>query len=313
MRTYSFTAGLGGQAGAEATVNVLTGKVNPSGKLAETWWEKYEDCPTADTKLFPGGDDITVYQERLAVGYRGVGERKPKYCFGHGLSYTQFTYSNLRITENGVYFTVKNTGDTAGKETAFAFYGKADGVISRPKRQLFAFNKVELSAGEEKEVFVAFDNRTFAYYDIDKKAWQTESGAYQIEIGASAEDIRLVGETQQTGVQVESEPAVSLEIVDEPPKKRGMLIHENSTVNDLRYAKGWVGRAFSGVMRFAIGFCRVFGKKEQANTLVMGVIHQPVRGLAKFGGMRRKTMEGLLLMFNGKFFKGLKTLLGGDK
>ena len=306
-------AGLGGQAGAEATVNVLTGKVNPSGKLAETWWEKYEDCPTADTRLFPGGEDITVYQERLAVGYRGVKENKPKYCFGHGLSYTKFEYSNLRIAENGVYFTVKNTGDVAGKETAFAFYGKADGVISRPKRQLFAFSKVELSAGEEKEVFVAFTNRTFAYYDMDKKAWQTEAGAYQIEIGASAEDIRLVGEIQQTGETLESEPKVSLEIVEEPTKKRGMLIHENSTVNDLRYAKGWVGRAFLGVMRFAIGFCKVFGKKEQANTLIMGVIHQPVRGLAKFGGMRRKTMEGLLLMFNGKFFKGLKTLLGGEK
>ena len=306
-------AGLGGQAGAEATVNVLTGKVNPSGKLAETWWNKYEDCPTADTRLFPGGDDITVYQERLSVGYRGVGDNKPKYCFGHGLSYTKFAYFNLRLEENGVCFTVKNVGEMAGKETAFAFYGKEDGIVSRPKRQLFAFAKIELSAGEEKEVRIAFNERTFAYYDIEKKAWQTESGVYQIQIGASVEDIRLTGEIHRTGVIVEYEPPVELEIVEEPPKKRGMLIHENSTVNDLRYAKGWVGRAFSGVMRFALGFCKVFGKKEQANTLIMGVIHQPVRGLAKFGGMRRKTMEGLLLMFNGKFFKGLKTLLGGNK
>lgn len=306
-------AGLGGQAGAEATVNVLTGKVNPSGKLAETWWNTYEDCPTADKNLFPGGEDITVYAERLSVGYRGVGENKPRYPFGHGLSYTQYEYSGLRLDEKGVTFRVKNVGKRSGKETAFVFYGKKDGVISRPIRQLCAFKKLALEAGEEKEIHIPFDERTFAYYDISAKAWQTEKGTYQIEIGASSEDIRLFGETELDGVAVEIEPAVDLAIVEEPPKKRGMLIHENSTVNDLRYAKGWVGRAFSGVMRFAIGFCKVFGKKEQANTLIMGVIHQPVRGLAKFGGMSRKKMEGLLLMFNGKFFKGLKTLWGGEK
>ncbi len=306
-------AGLGGQAGAEATVNVLTGVVNPSGKLAETWWNRYEDCPTADKKLFPGGEDITVYQERLAVGYRGVGENAPRYPFGHGLSYTKYEYSNIQVGAQGVSFCIKNVGDVAGKETAMVFYGVKNGVISRPERQLCAFKKVALEAGEEKEVRIEFNDRTFAYFDIGANAWQTEKGTYTIEVGASVADIRLRADTEVDGVVVESETPVALEIVEETPKKKGMLIHENCTVGDLRYAKGWVGRAFSGVMRFAIGFCKAFGKKAQANTLIMGVIHQPVRGLAKFGGMSRQKMEGLLLMFNGKFFKGMKTFFGGKK
>lgn len=303
-------AGLGGQAGAEATVNILTGKVNPSGKLAETWWKKYEDCPTAEKTLFPGGEDITVYKERLHIGYRGVIE-KPAYCFGYGLSYTKFAYGKLHVTKDGVSFTIKNVGNSFGKETAFVFYGKKDGVISRPEKQLCSFVKVVLEAGEERQVFVKFDDRTFAYYDIENKGWQTEKGTYQIMVGASVEDIHLMGEINLDGIAVEKETEVQLDGIEEPKKEKGMLIHENSTVNDLRYAKGWVGRAFSGIMRFAISFCKVFGNKEQANTLIMGVIHQPVRGLAKFGGMSRKKMEGLLLMFNGKFFKGLKTFLGG--
>jgi beta-glucosidase len=217
----------------------------------------------------------------------------------------------MRLTKDGVSFTIKNVGDRVGSETAFVFYGKQDGVISRPRRQLCAFVKVSLAVGEERQVFVTFDDRTFAYYDIGNKCWQTEQGVYQIEIGASVEDIRLTDEVNIYGIAVESEKKSLWEDNAEPVKKRGMLIHENSTVNDLRYAKGWVGRAFSGVMRFAISFCKVFGKKEQANTLIMGVIHQPVRGLAKFSGMSRKKMEGLLLMFNGKLFKGLKTFLGG--
>ena len=96
-------------------------------------------------------------------------------------------------------------------------------------------------------------------------------------------------------------------------KKKRMVIEENSTISDLRYSKRWVGRAFSGVIRFAISACRAFGMRTLANTLVMGVLHQPIRGLAKFGGMSRRQMEGLLLMFNGHFFKGVGRFLSKEK
>ena len=88
-------------------------------------------------------------------------------------------------------------------------------------------------------------------------------------------------------------------------KKNRMVIHENATVEDLRYSKGFTGRLFSWVIRFATKFLWGIGAKTTSNTLVMGVLHQPVRGLAKFGGFNRTKMEGLLMMFNGHFFKGL--------
>ena len=96
-------------------------------------------------------------------------------------------------------------------------------------------------------------------------------------------------------------------------KKKRMVIDENCTVCDLRYSKRWVGRFFSWGVRFGIGFFRAFGNKTMANTLVMGVLHQPVRGLAKFTGMTRRKMEALLLMFNGHFFKGFGRFLTKGK
>jgi beta-glucosidase len=306
-------AGLGGQAGAEAIVRILQGKVNPSGKLAETWWERYEDCPTSDPSLFPGGEDVTQYRERLFVGYRGVGDKKPRYPFGHGLSYTKFAYSNLRVSPSGVRLQLKNVGTVAGGEVVFAFYSKKEAVIVGPARQLCAFKKVFLEAGEEREIELPFDNRAFAYYDVEQKAWRTEAGAYEVEVGASYGDIRLAATLALAGEEVTAEKTVEFAAAIEAPKKRGMTVHENTTVDDLRYAKGWAGRFFAWAIRRVIGFCAFFGNKEQANTLVMGVVHQTMRGLAKCGGMSRNQLDGLLLMFNGKFFKGLKTLLRKDK
>jgi beta-glucosidase len=92
-----------------------------------------------------------------------------------------------------------------------------------------------------------------------------------------------------------------------------MVMDENCTVSDLRYSKRWIGRLFSWAIRFAIGFCRMFGMRTKANTLVMGMLHQPIRGIAKFGGMSRRQMEGLLLIFNGHLFKGIVHFFTKDK
>ena len=305
--------GLSGQAGAEAAFRLVTGEVNPSGKLAETWWGKYEDCPTSSPDLFPGGEDRVEYKEGLFVGYRSG--RKAKYPFGYGLSYTKFEYSNLRISDGKIFFVVKNVGSLSGKEIAGIYYGKKDGKVKRPKRQLFAFINVYLKEGEEKEVSVPYDIRDFSYYDVGAEKWLTEAGIYDIEVGASSEDIRLCGQLFMEGVTPTEKACINVSFPSwkEAKKRKGMSIHENSTVGDLRYAKGWVGRAFSGGIRFAVVFCRAFRMRSKANTLVMGVLHQPVRGLAKFGGMNRWKMEGLLLMFNGYFFKGIKQFFKKEK
>ncbi len=326
---------LGGQAGAHALYNVLTGVVNPSGKLSESYPVKYEDCSSASH--FPGKQMTVEYREGPYIGYRyystaGVAVNYP---FGFGLSYTTFEYSGLKVTDSGVSFVIKNTGKVDGAEVAQLYIGKPDGEIFRPVRELKGFKKVFLKAGEEKKVEISFDDYTFRYFNVKTEKWEVEGGKYTVEIGASSEDIRLKGEVEKQSTtdvlpydkvklssyysgKVASVQSVEFsELLGRPIpypgydfyKKNRMVIHENCTVADLRYSKGWTGRAFSGVIRFAIKFMRGVGQRTTANTLVMGVLHQPVRGIAKFGGMSRRQMEGLLTMFNGKFFKGLGMLL----
>lgn len=331
---------LGGQAGARALLNVLTGKVTPSGKLSESYPYSYEDCPSA--RYFPGKAATAEYREGPFVGYRYYATAKVpvRYPFGYGLSYTSFEYSDFEVNENGAGFTLKNTGAADGAEIAQLYIEKAGGKIFRPVRELKGFKKVFLKAGESARVEIPFDKRTFSYYNVKTHAWEEEGGRYEVSIGASSEDIRLRGEIQRTGT-TETMPyeeellpsyyAGKTDDVGEKEferllgrklpeagyrfyKKKRMVIDENCTVADLRYSKRWVGRLFSGAIRFAHAFLWKTGNRSAANTIMMGVYHQPVRGLAKFGGMSRRQMEGMLEMFNGHLFKGLgKFLTKGKK
>lgn len=332
-------AGLSGQAGAAAILDVLSGKVNPSGKLAETW--STPEIPCASESYFPGKQMTCEYREGLYVGYRYFDktEKQVEFPFGFGLSYTKFEYSGISADDKGVKFTVTNTGDVDGAEIAQLYVGKKDGRIFRPVRELKGFKKVYLKKGESKEVTISFDDKTFRYFDVESNKWEVEGGEYVLYIGASSRDIRL--ETKVTRAATKTECPYKAEELpsyysgnvekvgdkefaeilgrDIPRsgynfyKKNRMVITENCTVADLRYSKRWVGRLFSGVIRFAIKLMSATGNRAMANTLVMGVLHQPVRGLAKFGGMSRRQMEALLLIFNGHFFKGVGQFLSKEK
>lgn len=332
-------AGLSGQAGAAAILDVLSGKVNPSGKLAETW--STPEIPCASESYFPGKQMTCEYREGLYVGYRYFDktEKQVEFPFGFGLSYTKFEYSGISANDKGVKFTVTNTGEVDGAEIAQLYVGKKDGRIFRPVRELKGFKKVYLKKGESKEVTISFDDKTFRYFDVESNKWEVEGGEYVLYIGASSRDIRL--ETKVTRAATKTEcPYKAEELLsyysgnvekvgdkefaeilgrDIPRsgynfyKKNRMVITENCTVADLRYSKRWVGRLFSGVIRFAIKLMSATGNRAMANTLVMGVLHQPVRGLAKFGGMSRRQMEALLLIFNGHFFKGVGQFLSKEK
>lgn len=330
---------LTGQAGAGAVLDVIVGNVNPSGKLAETFPVKYSDCSSASH--FPGKEMTVEYREGPYVGYRyyDTANVPVAYPFGFGLSYTTFEYSNVQAGENGVTFTITNTGSVDGAEIAQLYVGKKDGKVFRPAKELKGFKKVFIKAGESAQVTIPFDDKTFRYFNVKTEKWEVEGGEYQLYIGASSVDIRLTASVTKAGTtdvmpyDPEKLPSyysgkaanVSAEefkelLGREIPKsgynfykKKRMVIEENSTISDLRYSKRWVGRAFSGVIRFAISACRAFGMRTLANTLVMGVLHQPIRGLAKFGGMSRRQMEGLLLMFNGHFFKGVGRFLSKEK
>lgn len=197
---------LGGQAGGSAVANILFGKANPSGKLAETLPIKLADNPA---HLNFGDGVKTFYQEGIYVGYRyyDAKEMDVAFPFGHGLSYTTFTYGNLTTDKaemNGsdtltVSVDVTNTGHLAGKETVQLYVRDLTGACRRPDKELKGFEKVALEPGETKTVSITLDKRSFAWYNTELKDWYAANGTYELLIGASSRDIRLTAKVQMTG------------------------------------------------------------------------------------------------------------------
>ena len=325
---------LSGEAGARAILNILTGKVNPSGKLAESYPYGYADCPSADH--FGKNDKNIEYREGLFIGYRYYNRDTIGGCrfpFGYGLSYTTYKYDNLEISQDGVKFKITNTGKRDGKEIAQMYIGKKDSKIFRPIYELKGFVKVEIKAGESKEVFIPFDEYSFRYWDRTTHKFEVEGGAYQIYVGPSSKSFPLVGEIQiegkdATGVydieklphyfsgdvrQIGDEEFKELMGGELPPKEESyvkrhrIVVDYNSSISDLHYAKGFAGRTFAGVIRFAIKFLKKIGQRTTANTLIMGVYYNPVRALSRMtgGALSMAQLDGLIMMFNGHFWKGL--------
>ena len=178
-------AGDPGQAGGKAILKVLSGAVTPSGKLTET----------------VAGVDIPGAPVDGLYGYRMCQEinRREKYPFGFGLSYTRFEYSDLKITSKGVSFKITNTGDFAGAEIAQLYVGKQGAASTRAKRELKGFCKHFLQAGEARTVEIPFDSRTFRYYNTDTHSWEIEGGKYQIYVGNSSRSLSLTGEIEIAG------------------------------------------------------------------------------------------------------------------
>lgn len=193
------TGYLGGEAGARAMANCLLGKVNPSGKLAETYPLKLEDTPCY--KNYPGTEVSVEYKESIFVGYRYYDTNNVEvlYPFGYGLSYTNFEYSKLHIEEKDdiyVSFTIKNIGNVIGKEIAQIYISQEDSIIFKPKKELKGFEKIELKPGEEKSITVVLSKKDFEYYNLETKRWEIESGKYKILVGKSSKDIVLEQEIE---------------------------------------------------------------------------------------------------------------------
>jgi len=190
-----------GQAGGSAIAEILFGVHSPSGKIAETFPICLEDTPAYGT--YPGNGIVSWYREGIMVGYRyyDTFEKPVLFPFGHGLTYTQFEYSDLKITpdvagendEITVSFSVKNTGNMHGKETVQLYVRDMCSHVLRPFKELKGFAKVDLKPGEKKEVTFRLGRDAFAYYSIAENNWHVEGGEYKILIGASSQDIRLTG------------------------------------------------------------------------------------------------------------------------
>lgn len=190
---------LGGQSVAPAIVDVLTGKANPCGKLAETYPICLKDTPTSFR--YPDSKEDVQYRESIFIGYRYYDkvERNVRFPFGFGLSYTSFEYSDIKLKKKNltkgegakVTFTIKNTGDVAGSEIAQVYVAKPESKIFRAPKELKGFVKIHLEPGEEKKVSVELDDRAFAFWNTATEDWCVESGEYKILVGASSRDIRL--------------------------------------------------------------------------------------------------------------------------
>jgi len=196
---------LTGQAGASAILDILTGRVNPSGKLSESYPMSYEDTPAYS--YYPAKERTSEYRESVYVGYRyyDSAEVPVRYPFGYGLSYTQFEYSDLLVTESGVSFKLKNTGSVAGAEVCQLYISRhaeegADAsAVFLPRKELKGFKKVCLEAGESVKVEIPFDDYSFRYWDSAREAWAVEDGNYAILVGSSSQDIRLRGSVSVSG------------------------------------------------------------------------------------------------------------------
>ena len=324
---------LNGQAGAQAALNILSGKVNPSGKLSETIPVALEDVASSDN--FPSHTRTIEYREAYGIGYRyfDISKTPVRFPFGFGLSYTKFDYKNLVVDEKGVSFEITNIGKVDGKEIAQLYVGLKDSNVIRPLKELKGFTKVFLKAGETKKVNIAFDDKTFRYFNTKTNKWEVEKGVYDIYVGASIDDIRLRSTIAQEGttnevpyLKIDLPHYFSGELRNIPDeefenllghpipegklpfyKKNRMVIDYNTTFRELRYSKRWIGRLIGKAIPWFTRVLRKMGNRVLANTLIMGVVHQPMRGMSRFsnGGLRMSQLDGLIMMFNGHFWKGL--------
>ena len=313
---------LGGQAGAGAMVDVLTGKINPSGKLAETWANAHADIPAKDN--FAGAGRTVQYREGLYVGYRyyqtaGVPVAFP---FGYGLSYTSFAYSELKADARSVTLTVTNTGSRAGAEIVQVYAAKPDAQIFRPAQELKAFTKVWLEAGESKTVTLPLDDKAFRYWNTKTDSWEVEGGTYELRVGASSADIRLTAAVEVNGTsapnpyagkalphytsgKVQRVPDDEWEtLLGRPIPADTVKIDRNMTLGELNHSRSplcWLVWAVLAMMLNASY------KRGKPNLNVMFQYNMPLRALAKMtsGAISMGMVDGIVLEAKGFWVIGL--------
>ena len=294
-----------GQAGAGAMLDIISGKVNPSGRLNETYPVRYEDTPAF--KYFPSEERNSEYREALYVGYRYYDTAKVRvlYPFGFGLSYTEFQYRNLTVNPEGAEFTLTNTGNRDGAEVAQLYIGMKDGKVFRPAKELKGFQKVFLKAGESRRVHIPFDDKTFRYWNVRTDQWETEGGTYTIMIGASCLDIRLRTETEIEGTtdtypyytnrmpsyysgligQVEDQEFQELLGYPIPSGKWNGDLTVNDAICQMYYAK-------SPAARFVYKKLTQMKKKSEdagkPDLNILFIYNMPFRAIAKMTGCRRR-------------------------
>ena len=313
---------LGGQAGAGAAADILTGKLCPCGKLSQTWAKAYDDTPA---KANFGGEGRNVeYREGLYVGYRyyqtaGV---KPAFPFGYGLSYTTFEYSGLKADETGVTLTVTNTGSAAGAEIVQLYVAKPDAKVFRPEQELKGFAKVFLAPGESRTVSIALDDKAFRYWNVKTNAWEVEGGSYQLRVGASSVDIRLTADITVKGTNA-PDPYAGLSLthyvsgqityvtdaefealLGHPIPEDVVRIDRNMTLGEMDHGRSPLGWLAQKVLRSRLDASFAKGKPD-LNTVFQ--YNMPLRALAKMtnGMISMGMVDGLVWELKGFWLVGI--------
>ena len=330
---------LGGQAAGSGCADVLTGRVCPGGRLAETWPISLEDTPC--NAIYPGTGKTVEYRESLFVGYRyyDTAEKPVAYPFGFGLSYTSFEYSDLKVTQAEgkaqaeISVTVSNTGEKAGSEVVQLYVGLPSSVLIRAKHELKGFCKVRLEPGERKEIVLTLDERSFSYYNVPAKAWAIEGGEYLLELGASSRDIRLKASVTVEGDGREAlledlkiktpayfnPAAVSLVGAAEfeallgrklPPNARpqGEKFDRNSTLDDIKHTM--IGKQM--IKQISQKLQEALGSSGDMSAMFNAMMmDMPLRALLMMGGddFTEKKLHGILDMANGRMIRGLIAML----
>ena len=319
---------LGGQAGAGAMLEVLTGWQNPCGKLAETIPLRYEDTPAA--RYFPGKKQNAEYREGLYVGYRyyETANKAVRYPFGYGLSYTTFAYSDLKVNADKVTFTLTNTGSVAGAEIAQLYVAKPDATVFRPAKELKGFAKVFLKAGESKTVTIPLDDKTFRYWNVATDSWEVEGGSYQLLVGANVQNIRLTADITLPGTgapdpyagkdldhyrtaHVQEVPDAEFEaLLGRPLPEETTAIDRTMTLGELHHSHSPLCWLIAGVLTLLL---RSGEKRGKPNLNVLFQYNMPLRGLAQMTGgiIGEETVDGLVLEAKGFWVIGILRALVG--
>jgi beta-glucosidase len=289
---------LHGEAGAGAIVDALVGKINPSGKLAETYPVKLEDTPTFGD--YPTESPLVFYREGLNVGYRHYKKNNiaVAFPFGFGLSYTNFEYSFFSVSDSGVEFTVSNTGDMDGCEIAQLYVNG----------ELKGFKRVFIKKGESAIVNIPFDEYTFRRFSAKNNRWYILESEYEVSIGRDAGDIRLSGIISVEGAPDEPEPAFEF------PEHRSWLTNnkfgKNNTIGQLKYSNSRLCRLIAKILT---GLIEKNAKKGKPDLNLIYLYNMPFRGIARGAGaiFSMEMVNGIVTIANGHFFKGLGRVIGG--
>ena len=320
--------GLPGQAGGAAVADLLYGRVNPSGKLAETWPFKYSDCPTSES--FASGRDCE-YREGLYVGYRYYDKAgaAPRWAFGHGLSYTSFSYSGLRVEGRRVSCAVTNSGPVPGAEVAQLYVAAPQDGLHRPLKELRGFKKVFLLPGESAELHFELTERDFAVW---QDGWKVPAGEYEVLIGGGSDSIGLSAVMSVEGETIDIpswQPGSWYEKPQGAPAKRGweaMLGREHvearpqkggytmdNTVMEMK-EHSFVMRCMFKAVEATVA--KGFGGKAdysdpQFRMLMASSAGSPLRTMQINGAIKGGVFAGLLETANGHPLRGILRMIKG--